>query len=106
MKTKLIAILNQCLLNKPIHEYNSVNKFIITLEQNTTVFNTIEHDIYSKDDENTFISFWTDKHILISVLFSTNDYIAIHNDCGCHVSIDNKGSAIIYDEIKTILANK
>lgn len=106
MKTKLIAILNQCLLNKPIHEYNSVNKFINTLEQITTVFNTIEHDVYSKDDENTFVSFWTDKHILISVLFSTSNYITIHNDCGCQVSIDNKGSAISYDEIKTILANK
>lgn len=106
MKAKLIAILSQCLLNKPIHEHNSINKFINTLTQNTTVFNTIEHDIYIKDDENIFVSLWTDKHILISVLFSTNDYIVIHNDCGCHVSIDNKDSAIRYDEIKSLLANK
>lgn len=103
MKAKLTPILNQCLLNKPIHEHNSINKFINTLEQNTTVFNTIEHDIYSKDDENIFVSLWTDKHILISVLFSIGNYITIHNDCGCQVTIDNKGGSIGYDEIKSLL---
>lgn len=111
MKNKLIKVLNQCVFNKPINQFDSITKFIRTLQRDNTCFNTIEHDTKDLDlgYESISITLWTDynsKRKLICIVFNNSEYISIHNECGCTDAFVNDSYNIQYDEIRALLLSE
>lgn len=111
MKTKVIEVLNQCVFNKPINQFDSITKFIHTLQRDNTCVNSMEHDTKDLDlgYESISITLWTEynnKRKLICIVFNNSEYISIHNECGCTNAFVNCGYNTQYDEIRALLLSE
>ena len=104
-KASLIKVLSQCTFNKPIHEFMAINSFIKTIENDEVKITTIKQDNYSQDDKTLFIMLRDSKYKMITILFNTNQFLVIHNSCGCQHVIRNDGYNIQYNEIESLLLN-
>lgn len=108
MKDTLIDILYNCTYNKTFNDFKKVEKIIVTLKNYDLELANIEHNTndINLGYESIFISFWAtyqNKRKLISILFNSDNYIAVSQICGCHDTIYNDSYNIQFNDIKNLL---
>ena len=99
MKAKLLTILNQCIYNKSIEDFNVIIELINTINDDKT------SDIkMSQSSIGLYISMFNDNK-LFSVMFTDNDKImlSLPDDISKTYVIDNDSYNIQYDEIKALI---
>ena len=102
MKNKLLTILNQCIYNKTIADFNVIIDLINTINDDKT------SDIkLSQSNIGLYISMFYDGR-LFSVMFTDNNELlfSLPSDIGRTYVIDNDSYNTQYDEIKSLLINK
>lgn len=101
MKTKLITVLNQCIYNKSIADYQAINELINTINDDKT------SDIkLSQNSIGVYISMFNDGRLL-SIMFTDNDVLlfSLPSDISKTYIIENCGYNTQYDDIKALLNN-
>ena len=100
MKNKLLTILNQCIYNKSIEDFNVIIELINTINDDKT--NAIK---LSQSSIGLYISMFNDGK-LFSVMYTDNDKIilSLPNDISKTYVIDNDGYNMQYDDIKALLS--
>ena len=99
MKAKLITILNQCMYNKSIADFNVINELINTINDDKT------SDIkLSQNNIGLYVSMYNDGK-LFSVMFTDNNVLlfSLPSDISRTYVIDNDSYNIQYDEIKALI---
>ena len=99
MKTKLITILNQCIYNKSIADFNVIIDLINTINDDKT------SDIkLSQGNIGLYISMFNNGRLL-SVMFTDNDVLlfSLPSDIGRTYVIKNCSYNIQYSDIKSLL---
>ena len=99
MKTKLLTILNQCIYNKTIEDFNVIIELINTINDDKT------SDIkLSKNNIGLYISMFNDNK-LFSVMFTDNNKImlSLPDDISRMYIIENDGYNVQYDKIKSLI---
>ena len=102
MKNKLITILNQCIYNKSIADFNVIIELINTINDDKT------SDIkLSQNNIGLYLSMFNDGKLL-SVMYTDNDVLlfSLPSDISRTYVIENCGYNMQYDEIKALLVNK
>ena len=102
MKNKLITILNQCIYNKTIEDFNVIIDLINTINDDKT------SDIkLSQSNIGLYLSMFNNGRLL-SVMFTDNNVLlfSLPSDISRTYVIENCGYNIQYDEIKALLINK
>ena len=102
MKNKLITILNQCIYNKTIEDFNVIINLINTINDDKT------SDIkLSQSNIGLYLSMFNNGRLL-SVMFTDNNVLlfSLPSDIIKTYVIENCGYNIQYDEIKALLINK
>lgn len=107
-KQNLITVLNQCVFNKPLHEFNAITNFIRSIQPKHITINSIEHDTKDIDIgyEGINITLWTEyqgKCKVLSIVFNNSQYIAFNQVCGCQYAMFNSVYNVQYEEIKDLL---
>lgn len=102
MKTKLLNILNQCIYNKTITDFNVIIELINTINDDKT-----SNIKLSQSNIGLYISMFNNGRLL-SVMFTDNDSLlfSLPSDIGRTYVIDNDSYNIQYDEIRALLINK
>ena len=102
MKNKLLTILNQCIYNKSIEDFNVIIDLINTINDDKT-----SNIKLSQSNIGLYLSMYNDGR-LFSVMFTDNDVLlfSLPNDIGRTCVIENCGYNIQYDEIRALLVNK
>lgn len=99
MKNKLTTVLNQCIYNKSIADFNIIIELINTINDDKT------SDIkLSQSSIGLYISMFNDNK-LFSVMFTDNDKImlSLPDDISKTYVLDNDSYNIQYDEIKALI---
>ena len=99
MKTKLLTILNQCIYNKSITDFNVIIDLINTINDDKT------SDIkLSQSNIGLYISMFYDGRLL-SVMFTDNNVLlfSLPSDIIKTYVIENCGYNIQYSDIKALL---
>ena len=102
MKNKLLTILNQCIYNKSIEDFNVIINLINTINDDKT------SDInLSQSSIGVYISMFNDNK-LFSVMFTDNNELlfSLPSDIGKTYVIENCSYNMQYDEIRALLVNK
>lgn len=102
MKNKLITILNQCIYNKSIADFNVIIELINTINDDKT------SDIkLSQSNIGLYISMYNDGRLL-SVMFTDNNVLlfSLPSDIIKTYAIENCGYNIQYNEIRALLLSK
>ena len=102
MKTKLINVLNQCIYNKTIEDFNVIIELINTINDDKTSGIKL-----SQNNIGLYISMFYDGRLL-SVMFTDNDALlfSLPSDIGRTYVIDNCGYNMQYDEINALLTKQ
>ena len=102
MKNKLISVLNQCIYNKTIADFNAIIKLINSINDD----NVKDLNI-SINDTSVYISMFKD-YKLISVSFTDNNKIlfCLPDNVSKTYIIENDSYNIQYNEIKALLSHK
>ena len=99
MKNKLLTILNQCIYNKSIEDFNVIIELINTINDDKT------SDIkLSQSNIGLYISMFNDGK-LFSVMYTDNDVLlfSLPSDISKTYVIGNDGYNIIYSDLSNIL---
>lgn len=99
MKNKLLTILNQCIYNKTIEDFNVILELINTINDDET------SDIkLSQSNIGLYISMFNNGRLL-SVMFTDNNVLlfSLPNDIGRTYVIENCGYNVQYADIKALL---
>ena len=99
MKNKLLTVLNQCIYNKTIEDFNVIIELINTINDDKT------SDIkLSQSNIGLYLSMFNNGK-LFSVMFTDNDKImlSLPDDISKTYVIDNDSYNIQYDDIKALL---
>lgn len=99
MKNKLITVLNQCIYNKSIADFNAIIELINTINDDKT------SDIkLSQSNIGLYVSLYNDGK-LFSVMFTDNNILlfSMPDDISKTYVIGNCGYNIQYDDIKALL---
>lgn len=99
MKNKLLTVLNQCIHNKSIADFNAINELINTVNDDKT------SDIkLSQSNIGLYVSMFYDGKLL-SVMFTDNDMLlfSLPNDISRTYVIENCSYNMQYDDIKALL---
>lgn len=102
MKNKLLTVLNQCIYNKSIEDFNVILELINTINDDKT------SDIkLSQSNIGLYLSMFYDGRLL-SVMFTDNNDLlfSLPSDISKTYVIDNDSYNIQYDEIKALLSIK
>ena len=102
MKNKLLTILNQCIYNKSIADFNVIIELINIINDNKT------SDIkLSQSNIGLYISMFYDGRLL-SIMFTDNDVLlfSMPSDISITYVIENCGYNIQYSDIKALLLSK
>ena len=100
MKNKLLTILNQCIYNKTIADFNVIIELINTINDDKT------SDIkLSQSNIGLYLSMFYDGN-LFSVMYTDNNMLmfSLPSDIGRIYVIDNDSYNIQYDEIRALLS--
>lgn len=102
MKNKLLTILNQCIYNKSIADFNVIIELINSINDDKT-----DNIKLSQSNIGLYISMFNDGK-LFSVMFTDNDKImlSLPEDIGKTYVIENCGYNMQYDDIKALLSDK
>lgn len=102
MKNKLITILNQCIYNKSIADYQAIIELINTINDDKTSGIKL-----SQSNIGLYISMYNDGRLL-SVMFTDNNMLlfSLPDDIIKTYVIENCGYNMQYDDIKSLLINK
>ena len=101
MKVKLISILNQCIYNKYIADFNAIIKLINSVNDDSVA------DINIKfNDTSVYISMFNSDYKLISISFTDNNMLlfCLPDNVSKTYVIDNDGYNMQYDDIKALLS--
>lgn len=101
MKAKLINILNQCIYNKSISDFNVINQLVTLIADDRTDDISIKHN-----DDSVYISLWYDRVNLYSLMFMNDNRLlcSLPDDICKTYFIDNYSHNIQYDEIRALLS--
>ena len=99
MKNKLLTILNQCIYNKTIADFNVIIELINTINDDKTDYIKL-----SQSSIGVYISMFNDGKLL-SIMFTDNDVLlfSLPSDISKTYIIENCGYNIQYDDIKSLL---
>ena len=99
MKNKLLTILNQCIYNKSIEDFNVIIELINTINDDKT-----DNIKLSQSSIGLYISMFNDGK-LFSVMFTDNNELlfSLPSDIGRTYVIENCGYNMQYDDIKDLL---
>ena len=99
MKTKLITVLNQCIYNKSIADFNVIIELINTINDDNVKDLNIEHNKTS-----VYVSMFKD-YKLISVSFTDSNKMlfCLPDNISKTYVIDNDGYNISYSDLSNIL---
>lgn len=102
MKNKLLTILNQCIYNKSIEDFNVIIDLINTINDDKTSGIKL-----SQSNIGLYLSMFNNGRLL-SVMFTDNNELlfSLPSDISRTYTIENCGYNIQYDEIKALLVNK
>ena len=101
MKVKLISILNQCIYNKTIEDFNAIIELINSINNdNVTDINI------SFNDTSIYISMFNSDYKLISVSFTDSNKMlfCLPDNVSKKYVIDNCDYNMQYEEIKALLS--
>ena len=100
MKTKLLTVLNQCIYNKTIADFNVIIELINTINDDRTDDIAIKHN-----DDSVYISLWYDRVKLYSIMFMDDNRLlcSLPDDICKTYFIDNCSYNMQYDDIKALL---
>lgn len=106
MKNKLLTILNQCIYNKTIADFNVINQLTVLIADDITDGISIKYN-----NDNVYISMWYDGVKLYSILFTDDNRLlcSLPDDIVKTYVIDNSPIGqdcsynMQYDEIKALL---
>lgn len=103
MKTKLLNILNRCVYNKPIADYQAINELINSISDDDITDINIKHS-----KTGIYVSMFNSDYKLMSISFTDNNKLLFHlpNDVSKTYIIDNCGYNMQYDDIKALLLDK
>ena len=103
MKDKLLNILNQCIYNKTITDFNAIIKLI-----NSVNDDNVKDLNISFNGTSIYISMFNSDYKLISVSFTNSNKLlfCLPDDVSKTYVIENCGYNIQYDEIKDLLDSK
>lgn len=102
MKAKLLTILNQCIYNKTIADFNVIIELINTINDDKTDDIKLSHS-----NIGLYLSMFNNGRLL-SVMFTDNDVLLFtlpDNIIKTYI-IENCGYNIQYSDIKALLVNK
>lgn len=99
MKAKLLTVLNQCIYNKSIADFNVIIELINTVNDDKTDDISIKYN-----DTSIYVSMFN-KSYLMSIMFTDNNKIvcSLLGDVSKTYVIDNCSYNIQYDDIKALL---
>ena len=103
MKAKLISILNQCIYNKTIADFNAIIKLINSVNDDSV------RDLNIKfNDTSIYVSMFNSDYELISLSFTDSNKLlfCLPDDVSKTYVIDNDSYNIQYDDIKALLDSK
>lgn len=102
MKTKLITVLNQCIYNKSIEDFNVIIDLINTVNDDKTSAIKL-----SQSNIGLYISMYNDGR-LFSIMFTDNDMLlfSMPSDISKTYVIENCGYNVQYDDIMALLLSK
>ena len=103
MKNKLISVLNQCIYNKTIADFNAIIKLINSINDDSVKDLNI-----SFNDTSIYISMFNSDYKLISLSFTDNNMLLFclpDNVIKTYV-IENCSYNMQYNTIKDLLSNK
>lgn len=103
MKNKLITVLNQCIYNKTIADFNAIVGLINSISGNDITDINTEHNKTS-----VYVSMFSSDYKLISMSFTDSNkllFCLLDNVSKTYV-IDNDGYNMQYDDIKALLLDK
>lgn len=100
MKNKLITVLNQCIYNKSIEDFNVIIELINTINDDKT-----SEIKLSQSNIGLYISMYNDGRLL-SVMFTDNNELlfSLPSDIIKTYVIENCGYNMQYDEIMALLS--
>lgn len=102
MKNKLLNVLNLCIYNKSIADFNIINQLSTLIADDRT------DDISSKhNNDSVYISLWYDRVKLYSIMFMNDNRLlcSLPDDICETYFIDNDSYNIQYDDIKALLSS-
>lgn len=99
MKAKLITVLNQCIYNKSIADFNAIVELINTINDDKTSYIKL-----SQSSIGLYLSMFNDGR-LFSVMFTDNNVLlfSLPSDISKTYVIENCSYNMQYDEIKALL---
>lgn len=102
MKTKLLNILNQCIYNKSIADFNVINQLVTLIADDRTDDIAIKHN-----KDSVYISLWYERVKLYSVMFIDDNRLlfSLPDDICKTYFIDNDSYNMQYDDIRALLNN-
>lgn len=102
MKNKLLTVLNQCIYNKSIEDFNVIIELINTINDDKT-----SNIKLSQSNIGLYVSMFNDGRLL-SIMFTDNDVLlfSLPSDISRTYVIDNDSYNIQYDDIKALLSDK
>ena len=103
MKDKLLNILNQCVYNKPIADFNAIIELINSINDDSVRDMNIKFN-----DTSIYISMFNSDYKLISLSFTDSNKLlfCLPDNISRTYVIENCGYNIQYDEIKALLNSK
>ena len=103
MKAKLISILNQCIYNKYIADFNAIIKLI-----NSVNDDSVNNISIKFNDTSVYMSMFNSEYKLISISFTDSNKLlfCLPDDVSKTYVIDNDSYNIQYDDIKALLDSK
>lgn len=103
MKIIVANILNQCVYNKSLNDFEAIIKFISQIQENETTYHNMDIVDYDYNDSIISIHFRDKEYKLLTVTFTSSEYIVIHLDCNCTYTFINDSYNIQYNDIRNIL---
>lgn len=99
MKAKLLSILNQCIYNKSIADFNAINELINSINDDKT-----SNIKLSQSNIGLYVSMFYDGNLL-SIMFTDNDVLlfSLPSDISKTYIIENCSYNIQYGDIKALL---
>ena len=104
MKTRLLTVLNQCIYNKSLADFEAIIKLTSLLNDKDTIHASTDTEDYGVNDSSLHIHFRDKNYKLLTASFNINNYIVIHLGCNCIYTMLNCDYNIQYNEIKAILS--
>ena len=100
MKTILLNILNQCIYNKTIEDFNAIIELINNIDDDK-----VKDINISFNDTNVYVSMFNSDYKLISVSFTDSNKLlfCLPDNVSKTYVINNCGYNIQYDDIKDLL---